>query len=71
MRIKITEEEYYTLKKALQYIVDNTNGIDDGGFLRKCFFLQCKIEKAKNYSDSSKQRARGIVQRKQNNAIET
>ncbi len=31
--------------------------------------MPCKIEKAKNYSDSSKQR--GIVQRKQINAVET
>ena len=71
MRIKITEEEYYTFKKALQYVLDNTNGIEDGGFRTNCFFLQCKIEKAKNYSDSSKQRTRGILQRKQNNVVKT
>ena len=62
MKLKITEDEYYTLRKALGIANDKSHGVDNA-FATNCFLLRIKIEKAKNYSKSNI-RTRGILRRK-------
>lgn len=58
MRIKITDEEYKTIRSALR-ICD----AGEGPFAADCFFLGMKLEKAKRYSESNKQ-VRGVLRSK-------
>lgn len=52
MKIKINEEDYEAIRKALKYYIFRAKKDED--FV--CYHVLCKIEKAKNYSFSNLQR---------------